>query len=110
MSIVSRTIIITLLVWLVLVVGGVLLQIFLSRRESRWPGLVLPGITFLWSFVYLFSIAYAGESFLAMVGLILGTFLYTNIPTIILLAIYFACRGKKKKERMLEKMNIRDLE
>ena len=35
------------LVWLGLLVGGVLLQIFLSRRESRWPGLVLPALTFL---------------------------------------------------------------
>ena len=27
----------------ILMVGGVLLQIFLSKRESKWPGLVLPG-------------------------------------------------------------------
>ena len=35
------------LVWLGLLVGGVLLQIFLSRRESRWPGLVLPELLVL---------------------------------------------------------------
>ena len=34
---------------LLLLVGGVLLQIFLSKRESRWPGLVLPLLAFLQS-------------------------------------------------------------
>ena len=32
---------------LLLLAGAILLQIFLSRRISRWPGLILPGITFL---------------------------------------------------------------
>ena len=35
----------------ILMVGGVLLQIFLSKRESKWPGLVLPGVCFLYSLV-----------------------------------------------------------
>ena len=37
------------LILLALLVGIVLLQIFLSRRKSRWPGLVLPSLTFLFS-------------------------------------------------------------
>ena len=32
-----------------------------------------------------------------------------NIPTIILLAIYFGCRGKQHKNKQLDKMNIQDL-
>ena len=47
MAIASRMLVISLIVLLVFVVGGVLLQIFLSRRESRWPGLILPLLTFL---------------------------------------------------------------
>ena len=37
-------------------------------------------------------------------------FLIYNIPTAILLAIYFACREKQKRNRDLEKMNIQDLQ
>lgn len=33
-----------------------------------------------------------------------------NIPTIILLAIYFSCRGQKRRNKQLEKMNIQDLD
>ena len=47
MAIASRFIIVSLIILLVFLVGIVLLQIFLSRRESRWPGLVLPLLTFL---------------------------------------------------------------
>ena len=46
-----------LVVLLVFVVGGILLQIFLSKRESRWPGLVLPGITFLSSLIGVLNVA-----------------------------------------------------
>ena len=41
----------TLIALLIFMVGAVLLQIFLSRRESRWPGLVLPGICVLFSLI-----------------------------------------------------------
>ncbi|MDR2940815.1 MAG: hypothetical protein LBV08_10950, partial [Clostridiales bacterium] len=37
-------------------------------------------------------------------------FLLFNIPTIILAAIYFACRGKHRRRKSLEKMNIQDLQ
>ncbi len=42
MAAASKFVIGFLLFLLVLLAGGVFLQIFLSRRESRWPGLVLP--------------------------------------------------------------------
>ena len=42
MAIASRFIVVSLIILLVFLVGIVLLQIFLSRRESRWPGLILP--------------------------------------------------------------------
>ena len=37
-----RTILI-LSISLILLIGAIVLQIFLSRWESPWPGLVLPG-------------------------------------------------------------------
>lgn len=42
--------------------------------------------------------------------LIASTSLISNIPTIFLFGIYFACREKMKFLSQLNKMNIQDLE
>ena len=91
-----------------LLVGTIFLQIFLSKRESKWPGLVLPAITFLYSIVLLLNMARfvsMSHPFLA----VLGVFLLGNIPTLMLLAIYAACRSGQKKQAEMEKMKIEDL-
>lgn len=46
MEIASKTVTFLLVFLLVFVAGGILLQIFLSKRESRWPGLMLPLLVF----------------------------------------------------------------
>lgn len=92
---------------LVFVVGSVLLQIFLSRRESKWPGLVLPIFSSLYSLVMVFSaVAYNGG---IPWGPILASLILGNIPTALLLVIYFACREKFRKRSELDKMHINDL-
>ena len=96
---------------LALLVGIILLQIFLSHRESRWPGLVLPILSFLFSLVYplnmiAFPDVFTGE----LVVQIILIWLTANIPTCILLAIYFACREKYRRKKQLEKMHIQDLD
>ena len=98
---------ISLVFLLVLLVGIVLLQIFLSKREGRWPGLILPLLTFLYSLLMACSaVAYNGG---IPWGPILASLILGNIPTVILLAIYFACREKFRKRSELDKMNISDL-
>ena len=108
MEMATRVIWVTLIVLLVLVVGGILLQIFLSKRESKWPGLVLPVISFLWSLLYLFNLMDTGSMVQNILMAIL-TILLTNIPTLVLLAIYWAVREKRRKRSEIEKMNIDDL-
>ena len=97
-----------LVVLLVLLVGSILLQIFLSRRESRWPGLILPGICFLFSLIAVLSVAALGSAGEIVMAILTVLVLY-NIPTVVLLAIYFACREKFRKRREVDKMNIADL-
>ena len=90
-----------------LLVGIVLLQIFLSKREARWPGLILPLLTFLYSLLMACSaVAYEGG---IPWGAILASLVLGNIPTVILLAVYFACREKFRKRSELDKMSIDDL-
>ena len=92
---------------ILLVAGSVLLQVFLSKRESKWPGLILPLLSFLYSLVMALSaVAYNGG---IPWGPILASLILGNIPTVILLAIYFACREKFRKRSELDKMHINDL-
>ena len=99
---------------LLLLAGAILLQIFLSRRASRWPGLLLPGVTFFYSLVMLLSVAaYNGMGDNGMEGAVaalLSVLVMGNIPTAVLLGIYFACRGRERVKKELNKMNSQDLE
>ena len=108
MEMATRMMWVTLLVLLVFMVGGILLQIFLSKRESKWPGLVLPGISFLWSLLYLFNLVDTGSVVQNILMAIL-TILLSNIPTLVLLAIYWAVREKRRKRSEIDKMNLDDL-
>jgi len=97
-----------IIILLVLLVGTILLQIFLSKRESKWPGLVLPAITFLYSVLMVLNVT-AMETARAVIASVLSVFIMGNIPTLILLAIYAACRGGQKKKSEVHKMQIEDL-
>lgn len=108
MEIASRTITVLLFALLICGVGGILLQIFLSRRESKWPGLVLPLLTFLVSLLYVLAITDTG-SVSQNVLLVLTTALVGNIPTLMLLAIYWAVREKRRVKAQMDKMHIGDL-
>ena len=107
MEFAARTSIVLMVVFLVFIVGGVLLEIFLARRESKWPGLVLPVLTLLYSLAKACNVAAIGDSF--PWGALLGTLVVGNIPTVVLLAIYVACREKQRKRSELDKMEIDDL-
>lgn len=97
-----------LLVFLAVLVGGIFLQIYLSKRESKWPGLVLPGLTGLMSLIGPLSVVDTGSA-VSNVLAVLVTLLLGNIPTLILLAIYWAAREKLRKKSELDKMQIDDL-
>lgn len=108
MAILSRTMIAFLVFVLVVLVGGILLQIFLSKRESRWPGLVLPLLAFLWSLLGPLNVMDTG-SVARNILLVLVTLLAGNIPTLILLAIYWAVREKRRVRDQIDKMKIDEL-
>jgi len=112
--------------------GAIVLQVFLSKKENKWLGLIMPiisfGISVLAMLGALFFTAFTGTQTLTVNGEIVETvvrhsgdmsaiivssiyvFLFWNIPTAILLAIYGGCRSKRNKQRALEKMSVQDLE
>ena len=93
---------------LIFLVSIVLLQVWLSKREGKWPGLLLPIVSFLISFIYPLNMAIPSvEGF--FVALILG-WLLANIPTIVFTVIYLSCREKLRRSKQLNKMFIQDLD
>ncbi len=102
-------------IFLVLIIGGIALQFALSKANSKWPGLVLPAICVLFSLMAVAgNFAYSGMSNgslalddMARIVVIIGLF---NIPTIILMGIYAAVRGKKKTISDVDKMKLHELE
>lgn len=108
MAVASKMILVLLIVMLVFAVGGVLLQIFLSRRESRWPGLILPLLALLSSLLLPLNVMDTGSASQNIL-LVLVTLLAGNIPTLILLAIYWAAREKHRVRDQMEKMGKQDI-
>lgn len=101
----------SLILTLALLVGAILLQVYLSKRKSKWLGLVLPIIAFLFGLLYPLNMIVPSEGVTAgFVFQMIWVWLLGNIPTLILLAIYFGCRGKQRRNKQLDKMNIRDLD
>ena len=73
------------LIW----IGTFVLQIFLSKADNPWLGLILPGITFG---VILYVCTLAPDFDTIWYGLTRA-----NIPTVVYLLIYFFVRKRKKK-------------
>lgn len=99
------------IILILFLIGIIALQIFLSKKESKWLGLVLPVINMFFSVIAVLGRAFFGSESLGQIVIqIVSILLMFNIPTFILLAIYFACREKRKKNKEIYKMNIQDLD
>lgn len=119
-------------------VGIIALEVWLSRRRSRWPGLILPAVTLVLSLLMVLGfVAFSRGGATAEMQVIdqetgeivyqeqtvetepdwtlgdaaqLGVVLLVgNIPTFVLLGTYYIGREKLRREKLLEKMNIQDL-
>lgn len=108
MAIASKMVLTVLCFWFVVLVGAVCLQIVLSRREKRWPGLILPFLALLQSLLLPLNLMDTG-SISQNILLVLAALLAGNIPTLILLAIYWAVREKRRVKDQLDKMKIDEL-
>lgn len=119
-------------------VGIIALEVWLSRRKSRWPGLILPAVTLVLSLLMVLGFAVfsrgGATAEMQVIDQETGEIVYQeqtvetepdwtlgdaaqlgvvllvgNIPTFVLLGTYYIGREKLRREKMLEKMNIQDL-
>lgn len=99
------------IIYLLLGALVVYLQIYFSKMKSRWIGLILPGLTLIYSIIIVLNIVEPSVdiSTTQRIAMVLSAFLTSNIPTIILFAIYSVVRQKIKRQSEIDKMNIKDL-
>ena len=93
---------------LAVITGIIWLQVFLSKKDSKWFGLILPAISFLLSLIYPMNMISTGDLWQDVL-LFAVSLLLANILTIVLVIIYAAIRENRRKRAQLEKMNIQDL-
>lgn len=104
------TMLVGLGVLLVFTVLGCVLEVFLARRESIWPGLVLPILAGLYAVVMVLSYTAAPDTpWNQVLGGVLAVFLVSGIPAFLLLMVFFICRSGRRRKKQLEKMNVQDL-
>lgn len=106
------TTITNIIIILVFTVGAVLLQLFLSKRKSKWYGYILPVISIAFSVLTVFNnkgSSLVSGSLVQNTLIIISSFITANIRTIILIAIHLYCRDKIKRNSQIQKMNIQDL-
>ena len=110
MTVISGLFLFVIIIILGVLTGVIVLQIYLSRLEGYWPGLLLPMLCFCAALVNAFGVLAQGV-YTANIIRMTTTFMSGNIPTIIMLVIYLACREKQKRDRRraLERMNVQDL-
>lgn len=107
---VITTMLVALGVLLVLTVLGCVLEVFLARKESAWPGLILPVLAGLYAAVMALSYTAApGTLWYQVLGGVLAVFLLSGIPAFVLLTVFLVCRGERRRKRQLDKMNVQDL-
>ena len=88
------------------------LEVFLAKRKSRWPGLVLPICWLMPAWLVLPNLLLNALSLAENAGQMLLALLVVPVcllPALVLLAIYWFCRRRRKSREQVEKMKIQDL-
>lgn len=97
---------------LALIAAACALEVFLAKRKSRWPGLVLPLLAlfpalFVLPNLLTNALSVAENGLQALLSLLAMLLLF--VPALVLLAVYWFCRRRRKRREDVEKMKIQDL-
>ena len=97
---------------LALMAAACALEVFLAKRKSRWPGLVLPVLAlfpalFVLPNLLTNALSVAENGLQALLSLLAMLLLF--VPALVLLAVYWCCRRRRKCREDVEKMKIQDL-
>lgn len=99
---------------LFILLGVIYLQVFLSKKENKILGLILPVVAFLHSTIIILWLITGGVmvggfyifSTISSIFVLMVTNLLLNIPTIIFLLIYFSCRKTINRSAEIRKTEM----
>jgi len=101
-------ILIGVLFGLVPLVGLIVLQVYLSKLEKDWPGLILPILSLSVSLFYtFFALFFAVRG--GVIIVVLGALLLFYIPPLVFFLIYKNVHKKQAPKNELDKMTLQDL-
>lgn len=86
----------------ILPIEFILVQTLLSKNDSKYPGLIIPILNFLFSIVGIIQTPNLKK--------MLSGFIICNTTTVIALIILYICQRNIKKKNQITKMKIQDLE
>lgn len=97
---------------LALIAAVCALEVFLAKRKSRWPGLVMPLLAlfpalFVLPNLLTNALSVAENGLQVLLSLLAMLLLF--VPALVLLAVYWFCRRRRKCREDVEKMKIQDL-
>lgn len=97
---------------LALMAAACALEVFLAKRKSRWPGLVMPLLAlfpalFVLPNLLTNALSVAENGLQVLLSLLAMLLLF--VPALVLLAVYWFCRRRRKRREDVEKMKIQDL-
>ena len=88
-----------IIVLLAILAAIIISQIYLSKRENKWCGLILPIISFLFALLIVPLNTMLPASGINMDYIVnrVCAFVVYNIPTVVFMVIYIVCRKGKNK-------------
>lgn len=97
---------------IVIVIGFIFLQIYLSRQKNKWLGLIMPIICFIFAIVGGIGNVFFQDSMtiLGVLAMIIPIIFILLIPFYISMLIYYSCRKKLNSQSEINRMKIKDLE
>lgn len=93
------------ILYLVFIILLIVLQVYLSKREDKISGLIVPTLSLLRLVTSLVRLRIREVPLMFMIQ----AFVVHIVPIIIYLTIYAVTRKRMKNKEDLEKMNIQDL-
>lgn len=96
----------------VIVIGGglIVLQVYLSKKENKWLGLILPIVFFVIAcFIGIGRILYDLQTPFSVLFRDILTFVLYCIPAITFFLIDLGIKNKQSKKHEFERMNVQDL-
>ena len=97
------TVVFMIAVWIVLL----FLELKLAGKENKWVGLIIPGVSLIFSIfscvtMYRFLITNPEAQPVFIQSMVVLTFMFANIPTVIYFVMYIIGRLKMRKKNQLK--------